>query len=102
MKPPAGWERTDPRPWTKLNARWHHTSGWFLEHCGHPTANHPWALFDPKGRMHTTGGLPEFGRKPWNGYAWDSLAQAWDYVTYMLANPKSFRWPKTDDPRRRR
>lgn len=51
-----GWTRVDPRPWTtKLTARWRHTSGWQLGHCGHPTANYPWAIFDPEGRFRPPG-----------------------------------------------
>lgn len=35
--------------------RWSHCDGWLLEHCGHPTALHPWALYAPNGRMILTG-----------------------------------------------
>lgn len=90
---PLGWARVDPRPWRKTTARWWHTSGWHIVHCGHPTANHPWALYDPQGYMHTTGGQLSGGRKPWNGTAWNNLVEVWDYVAFMLENPKRFRWP---------
>jgi hypothetical protein len=80
-----GWRRTDPKPWRKLSATWKHRDGWRLEHCGHPTALHPWALYDPKGRMHCTGLAvvgPEHGR-PVYGSAWDSLEDAAEYVTTL-------------------
>jgi len=75
-----GWERVDPRPWTKLAARWRCVSGWWLEHCGHPTANWPWALYAPDGRMHLTGGLQG---KPDCGRAWPTLREAMDYVAQV-------------------
>lgn len=77
-----GWSRVDPRPWTKLGARWEHRDGWVLQHCGHPTANWPWALYDATGRMHCTGsagGRPEFGR------AWPSLKAAVEFVVLACA-----------------
>jgi hypothetical protein len=72
----AGWTRTDPRPWTKLRARWQHVSGWRLEHCGHPTALRPWALYDPTGDMVLTGAV----HGPGLGTAWPNLATAMAYV----------------------
>lgn len=66
-----GWTRVDPRPWSKLRARWEHTSGWRLDHCGHPTALWPWALFDPAGQMVCTG--VAFGNPRSYGTAWPDL-----------------------------
>jgi hypothetical protein len=72
-----GWERVDPRPWRTLSARWLHRTGWWLVHCGHPTANRRWALYAPDGRMHRSGGVD--GR-PDDGLAWSTLGEAMAYV----------------------
>lgn len=32
-------------------ARWENSNGWWLEHCGHPTALWPWALYNPQGQL---------------------------------------------------
>lgn len=72
-----GWKRIDPKPWSKTSARWEHTSGWQLDHCAHPTANYPWALYDPTGRMHLQGsttGNPHFGN------AWHDCLEAMAFV----------------------
>lgn len=72
-----GWARVDPRPWRKTTALWRHLSGWVLQHCGHPTANYPWALYDPTGRMHLVGavnGNPHFGT------AWHACLEAMVFV----------------------
>jgi len=74
-----GWTRVDPKPWTKLRARWVHPSGWRLIHCGHPTALHPWALYNPAGRMIRAGAAGP-ARNPDFGAAWDSLELASAYV----------------------
>ena len=66
----AGWERIDPRPWRKCAARWARPDGWRLEHCGHPTALWPLALYAPDGLMHVA----------FNGRAWPSLSDAVAYV----------------------
>jgi hypothetical protein len=50
--------------------RYIHESGWVIEHCGHPTANWPYALYDPAGHMHC---------QP-SGYAWRTVRQAVAYV----------------------
>lgn len=47
-----------------------HTAGWFIEHCGHPTALWPYMLYDP-------AGAPILAP---NGYAWPTIAAAVDYV----------------------
>ena len=75
-----GWTRVDPRPWGKLAARWEHRDGWKLHHCGHPTANWPWALYDPKGRMHLLGAAVNAVPQPTHGYAWPNLREAMTYV----------------------
>jgi hypothetical protein len=80
-----GWSRIDPRPWRKLNACWEHRAGWRLEHCGHPTANWPWALFAPGGEMVLTGvrsGNPTHGR------AWPDLKTATDWVAKTTASER--------------
>lgn len=77
--PGPGWTRVDPRPWGKLRAQWEHRAGWRLEHCGHPTALHPWALYDPSGEMHCTGGAGP-AKNPAFGTAWNSLDDAGRYV----------------------
>lgn len=77
-----GWTRVDPKPWGKLNARWEHSAGWRLFHCGHPTAHWPWALYDPRGRQHCMG-LAVSGSRPTFGCAFDSLCRAATYVTNM-------------------
>ena len=86
-----GWTRVDPRPWGKCQARWGHTSGWRLHHCGHPTANYPWALFAPSGAMILTGarhhGDASLGR------AWPDLRSAAAFVSEVLAGTRTFRAP---------
>lgn len=73
-----GWTRTDPRPWSKLNARWRHASGWTLEHCGHPTALWPWLLRDPTGLRVLTG--VTMGNPPDFGTAWPDLRRAVEWL----------------------
>jgi hypothetical protein len=77
-----GWERTDPRPWSKVHARWKHTSGWLLAHCGHPTANHPWALVRPDGHMVCTG--VRWGNPPNFGTAWPNLREPAEWLAEHL------------------
>lgn len=74
-----GWERVDPRPWRKTSALWRHRDGWRLEHCGHPTALYPWALYDAKGRMHLTG-INFAKRNPTFGVAWSNPRDPMTYV----------------------
>lgn len=41
----GGWTRSGAG---KCDAQWrHNASGWFVEHCGHPTALYPLSLTDP-------------------------------------------------------
>ena len=79
----AGWTRVDPRPWGKCSARWVHSRGWRIEHCGHPTANHPWVLYAPDGRMILTG--VQYGNPPTYGTAWNSLADVIEWVASAAA-----------------
>ena len=41
------WTRLTPASHGKLHQRWRHSSGWELEHCGHPTAHWPWRARNP-------------------------------------------------------
>ena len=89
----VGWTRTDQRPWQKCRARWLHVAGWRIEHCGHPTANQPWALYEPGGRMVLTGVEGPLKRADY-GVAWPGLALAMDYVARVLAGREvPPRWP---------
>lgn len=35
----------------KLFTWWTHHTGWRVEHCGHPTANWPYAVISPEGEL---------------------------------------------------
>jgi hypothetical protein len=63
-----GWLRLDERR-DKFGS-WEHVHGWRLEHCGHPTALHPWMLYDPFGKTVLAP----------NGRAWNTLTSAMNYV----------------------
>lgn len=91
----AGWTRVDPRPWTKCRARWVHASGWKLNHCGHPTALRPWALYAPDGRMVLRGA--EHG-DPTKGAAWERLDAAMALVARVLAGGHVLVWPVVPSP----
>jgi hypothetical protein len=57
--------------WKPLGGRtYRHVTGWLIEHCGHPTALWPYALYDPSGKMILTP----------SGRAWPTVASAVDYV----------------------
>jgi len=44
-----GWTRV-PATGDKCGARWiHSSSGWIVQHCGHPTANFPYYVITPEG-----------------------------------------------------
>jgi hypothetical protein len=62
---PTVWTRIDGGT-GKIGARYTHPSGWWIEHCGHPTANWPYALYSPEGRLQLAP----------NGRAWGSLVEA--------------------------
>jgi hypothetical protein len=47
-----------PEPWRRVDqghgktfARYEHPAGYLIEHCGHPTALWPYALYGPDGAM---------------------------------------------------
>ena len=82
----AGWARVDSQPWTKCAARWAHPSGWRIEHCGHPTALRPWALYDPAGLFVRSGAKHGRTADPnaQSGGAWTSLVDAMDYVATQV------------------
>jgi hypothetical protein len=46
-------------PWVAdgkgVTRRFEHPSGWVVQHCGHPTALHPWAVYSPDGFLHRHG-----------------------------------------------
>lgn len=66
---PAPWRRVDQGT-GKLDARYVHPSGYWIEHCGHPTALWPYALYGPDGFMVLAP----------NGRAWRTLVDAAAYV----------------------
>lgn len=57
-----------------------HASGWFVQHCGHPTANTPWAVYDPAGDIHTDGIECHLGG------AFRHVRDAWDHVLRHVAD----------------
>jgi hypothetical protein len=79
----TGWVRSTGVGY--LSIWWtHQPSGWVIRHCGHPTANLPWALYAPDGFMHCTGGNPPV-LDPSLGTAWRHVGQAADYVARVVA-----------------
>jgi hypothetical protein len=46
----APWRRVDGGT-GKMGARYAHPAGYRIEHCGHPTALWPYALYGPDGQM---------------------------------------------------
>lgn len=73
----SGWDATGEG----LRRRFHHPSGWRIEHCGHPTANHPWDVWSPQGRrLRTEAGL-----------AWSHLATAKEAVEAILCGEATTR-----------
>lgn len=79
-----GWEKTGSRfeP-GNFGRKYTHRDGWTISHCGHPTANWPYILEDPEGRVLLTGAA--FSDRADYGTAWPSVASAVDYVTDRLA-----------------
>lgn len=65
FKPHPLWRRVDGGK-GKLSALYEGPRGWKARHCGHPTANYPWALYNFHGVMILTGALghPETASKP--------------------------------------
>lgn len=43
------WERYPGASGGTCGEMWIHTSGWKVQHCGHPTANWPYYLESPEG-----------------------------------------------------
>lgn len=80
-----GWEKFG----SGIHVDWRHASGWLLQHCGHPTANHPWALYDPERRMWTAGAAGP-ARNPLFGCAWDTVGEAFRFVAEVLADERLF------------
>lgn len=48
----VGWIRDSDARGPKCGQRWRHVSGWRIEHCGHPTAIWPWAIYSPAGELY--------------------------------------------------
>lgn len=81
----AGWQRVDQIDRrSKLTARYQHSAGWTLEHCGHPTALHPYLLRDPQGRWVLTG-MTGPQRRPDYGTAWWNLRQVCEWMATLSA-----------------
>lgn len=85
-----GWKRTDGGG-SKLHAVYTHAKGWTLEHCGHPTANHPYLLRDSRGRIVLTGA--KYSKRADFGRAWDSLRHAAEFLADHLAGKAPFTGP---------
>jgi hypothetical protein len=62
---PAPWRRVDSGS-GKIGSRYAHPAGYTIEHCGHPTALWPYALYGPDGAMILAP----------NGRAWRTLQDA--------------------------
>lgn len=63
-----------PDPWTRgLGQQYWHPSGYGIEHCGHPTAIWPYALYGPDGKVILQA-----------GHAWPTLQAAADEVKRRL------------------
>lgn len=62
--------------WTPLGGRtYKHKNGWVIEHCGHPTALYPYALY----KVGADQQRMKMILAP-NGHAWHTVAAAVDYV----------------------
>lgn len=64
MAPLVTWERDRIDAWG--SAHIHRYGDWTVEHCGHPTANFPWTIIDPEGRVILAP----------NGRGWQNLKAA--------------------------
>lgn len=62
---PAPWRRVDGSA-GKCGARYYHPAGYSIEHCGHPTALWPYALYGPDDVMILSP----------SGRAWSKLIHA--------------------------
>lgn len=85
-----GWTREGPPG--KCGALWRHSSGWVLQHCGHPTALWPWALYNPDGKLVLTGVLHELRRADY-GRAWPDLLTAAEWLRQHLAGDAPYTGP---------
>lgn len=71
---PAPWRRVDGSA-GKCGAVYEHPAGYTIQHCGHPTALWPYALYGPDGLMILAP----------NGRAWQKLTYAAKEVERRLA-----------------
>jgi hypothetical protein len=71
---PEPWRRVDDSP-RKTSATYRHPSGYVIEHCGHPTALWPYALYGPGGELIVAP----------NGMAWQKSIIAAIAVGHLLA-----------------
>ena len=71
-----GWARLSAAG-DKLGARWIHDSGWIVFHCGHPTANWPYAAYDPEHPGTITADL--------SGRGFRNLARAFGRIEGVLS-----------------
>ena len=74
----AGW-RAAPRVAGQYGRNYVHSSGWRIEHCGHPTALWPYLLIDPEGELVLMGAMGPL-RNPTYGTAWSTVRKAVEYV----------------------
>jgi len=74
---PAPWRRLNPEA-PKNHAVYVHPNGWRIEHCGHPTALWPYALYTPAGQLITAA----------NGRAFRTSALAAAEVLQRTSRPE--------------
>lgn len=65
------------RQWKKISTNacekgTYELNGWIIEHCGHPTANFPYMLYDPDGKPMVAS----------NGRAHQTLAAAKQFAEF--------------------
>jgi hypothetical protein len=71
MRLRLNWQRTNDHPkGSVVGLTYSHTSGWTVRHCGHPTANNPYEVTNPAGRLVVAP----------NGLAFRTVATALDAV----------------------
>lgn len=91
-KPHPEWRRVDGGK-GKLSAIYEGPRGWVAMHCGHPTANHPIALYNRHGVMVCAGAvhtaiLDETPRhRARCGYAWANLMRVFAFVDWPGSRP---------------
>ena len=74
---PPPWRRLD-RSTRKTSAVYVHPAGYAIQHCGHPTALWPYALYGPGHRLILAP----------NGRAWQKLSLAAAAVAGLLKGPQ--------------